>query len=242
MHLFVVSALAQTPWHHQCNKSEGESMRVINAAYNPHSITFTLSNFTNQIDPRSANLAEYEINYTRAGDWTTLSILFIPNLEQITGAAGACTYPFPPENLPQVLLRPESDIVNDRCLIDMALLPGGHRWNQTEGGYHPNPDPKIKVELYGQVPKKAEGKIAVHEIGHWMGLLHPWGVDNLGGSQESLSQSVFPCDGPGDYVDDTPAQSRKWADCPDPWTNSCPKQHKGPDDLRNFMGYADDKW
>ena len=72
-----------------------------------------------------------------------------------------------------------------------------------------------------------------------MGLLRLWDVD----AGANKLQSVLSCNGPGDYVDDMPAQSRKWVGCPDKWTNSCKEKHPGVlDDVANFMGYADDKW
>lgn len=70
--------------------------------------------------------------------------------------------------------------------------------------------------------KKAIGPIAIHEAGHWFGLIHTFDGDD--------------CDGPGDLVDDTPAQSGPSSGCP-VGRDSCPN-HPGEDPITNIMDYS----
>ena len=77
-----------------------------------------------------------------------------------------------------------------------------------------------------------EGKTAVHEVGHWFGLLHTF-QDNTCASGD-----------PGDYVDDTPQESISTDGCP-PLDgivkDSCPG-NGGQDPVHNYMDYSNDAW
>ncbi len=73
-----------------------------------------------------------------------------------------------------------------------------------------------------------DGRTAVHEVGHWLGLSHIWGDDN--GS----------CNG-SDGVQDTPNQDDETSGCPSfPVTNdACSPNYPGPM-FYNYMDYSSD--
>ena len=73
-----------------------------------------------------------------------------------------------------------------------------------------------------------QGKTAVHEVGHWFGLLHTF-----------QGSSCDPTD-PGDYIEDTPQQSVSTDGCP-AGKDSCPEL-QGLDPIHNFMDYSTDAW
>lgn len=65
------------------------------------------------------------------------------------------------------------------------------------------------------------GKVTTHEVGHWLSLFHTF----EGG-----------CSGPGDHVDDTPAENHKDRDaCKE--RDSCPNV-PGVDPIHNYMAYV----
>ena len=68
-----------------------------------------------------------------------------------------------------------------------------------------------------------QGKTAVHEVGHWLGLYHTF--ENA-------------CHAPGDEVDDTPYEATPNFGPANPLRNSC--SQGGTDPTRNFMDYTDD--
>ena len=68
------------------------------------------------------------------------------------------------------------------------------------------------------------GAAAVHEVGHWFGLLHVFQGES--------------CSGAGDLVEDTPVQSTLSRGCPE-GKDSCPGQ-KGVDNIHNHMDYTED--
>ena len=117
--------------------------------------------------------------------------LFVPMSQGGALGSGACV------SFDDVFTRRSVDQTADGCSVSSMTLPGSisARYN--------------------------EGKTAVHEVGHWLGLLHTFD----GG-----------CDGPGDHISDTPAQAYATFTC-DEGQDTCPSQ-PGLDPIHNYMGYS----
>ncbi|OAA43609.1 metalloprotease MEP1-like protein [Metarhizium rileyi] len=96
------------------------------------------------------------------------------------------------------------DFIMDGCTMNVGTMPGGwyYPWN--------------------------EGKVTTHEVGHWLGLIHPFEARDLSDG----------CHGPGDWVDDTPASASPTYGCPI-WRDSC--MLPGLDPVDNFMDYTDNR-
>ena len=95
------------------------------------------------------------------------------------------------------------------------------------------------VILYSSLPGGGaapydEGDTAVHEVGHWLGLLHTFqgGCDG----EDSFTRK-------GDYVTDTPRVASPTFGCPAPQSvDTCTFEGKNPlkDLVENYMDYTDD--
>lgn len=113
------------------------------------------------------------------------------------GILGTCTLPS------QVTAQTTAaEYYTDGCNINGHTMPGG-----SLTGYN-------------------MGMTAVHETGHWLGLLHTF--------------EGYSCDGEGDLISDTPMQSTSTDGCPaKPPKDSCPSK-TGVDPIHNYMDYSSD--
>lgn len=113
------------------------------------------------------------------------------------GILGTCTLP---SSVPS---NANPSIYNsDGCNVAAGTMPGG--------------------DVYGY----NAGMTAIHETGHWLGLLHTF--------------EGYSCSGDGDFISDTRAEATSTDGCPDsPAKNSCTGL-AGVDPIHNIMDYSTD--
>lgn len=117
-----------------------------------------------------------------------------------------------------------------RALNIYTANPGGGTlgWAALPWDYASDPTDDGVVLLYSALPGGSAapynlGDVAVHQVGHWMGLLHTF-------------QGA--CHGDGDYIDDTPRENGPAFGYP-VGRDSCPRD-AGLDPIENYMDYTDD--
>lgn len=176
----------------------------LNESYNPYNIQFELQNVTwTTNDAWAVGKGDDDTNMKkslRQGGYNTLNIFFQTDLAG--GVLGRCTLPsaLGPNG------KDPSTYANDGCNVNANTMPDG-----LMDGFN-------------------KGKTAVHETGHWLGLLHTF--------------EGYSCTGPGDYIDDTPVEMTATDGCPtDPKKQSCPAQQKAGDfdPIHNYMDYSIDE-
>lgn len=112
----------------------------------PHDITFTLAGTTRTVDDEMAvgldNSAFNNFKLNhRQGDAATLNLYFVTDMNPATG--GSCTFPTSG-------LDPTNPLARlDGCVLQAYSVPGGT----------------------GYLGRTFKGEIAVHEVGHWLGLV-----------------------------------------------------------------------
>lgn len=190
-------------------------MAALNIAYRPANITFhynSSGSTYNIVDAWATDDDSKGMKQaTRAGTYQDLNIWFQSNLSAAGSTLlGYCTLPSNvtyddgyPGDPPQEV--DASQYATDGCDVLLASMPSVTR---TVYGYN-------------------LGKTAVHEVGHWFGLLHTF-----------QDQTCDPND-PGDYISDTRQEGTPTSGCPK-GKNSCPNL-SGVDPISNYMDYSTDQ-
>lgn len=176
---------------------------ILVESYAPLGITFTLKNATRIVnDDYAMGYDYYNFNgikaATRQGGYDTLNLYFVSNMNPTDWGWGSCTLPI------SNITSGSSLAPLDGCTLVSYTVPGG-----TNDGI------------------TYKGQIAVHEVGHWLSLLHTF---------DGLS-----CDGPGDYIADTPQESISTLNVCPIGRDSCPDE-LGLDPIHNFMDYSGEGW
>ncbi|KAK6218892.1 metalloprotease MEP1 [Colletotrichum tabaci] len=140
---------------------------------------------------------------TRRGGYDALNVYFFTDLAESIG--GHC-------NLAGVVEDGSQQFWQDGCWVNGDTMPGIPPRSGGGGGGNGTET----------VPRK--GHVAVHEVGHWFGLLHTF--------HGRLCEAI------NDQVADTPAQAGGSTGCP-VGRDSCPGA-PGLDPIHNFMDYSDD--
>ncbi|KAJ8118805.1 hypothetical protein OPT61_g290 [Boeremia exigua] len=173
----------------------------MNASFNPYNIQFELQNITwTTNDAWAVGEDKDDGPMKKALRQGTYQTLNI-YFQTDYGSLGTCT--LPSELGPNG--KDPNTYFNDGCSVNANTMPDGLMY-----GFN-------------------KGKTAVHETGHWLGLLHTFQDEK--------------CDGPGDYIEDTPVESIPTNGCPtDPKKQSCPDQQKPGeyDPIHNYMDYSTD--
>ena len=209
---------------------------VLNRAFGPSNISFNRKPPTYTINDAWAQDGTSSTNMKaslRRGTYSSLNLYFQTNLstpassQQPNGPRitllGYCTlpttvtYPDPscsnPSGCPPIPF-PPSVYVNDGCNILASTLRG-----QTAQDFN----------LYGYTL----GGTAVHETGHWFGLLH-----TFQGNTCRIGDA-------GDFIDDTNQERTSTQGCPK-FKDSCglapSSAGEGGDPIHNYMDYSSDFW
>ena len=168
----------------------------------------------------------------RKGTYTSLN-LFIQ--DTLTGVHGLCTFPQGSVPIKQLnltaadtsfLTNPDYQLI-DGCQIASYTMPG--QFSPASVNVTVQPDIGEDATQVGHdVP--FEGLTAIHEFGHWFGLLHTFQGDS--------------CSGSGDLIADTRQQRNQTTGCPQSRV-SCPAlafPQPLEDPIHNYMDYSGDLW
>ncbi len=189
---------------------------ALNIAYRPANIVFAANPATYTIrndwatDANSTSMKQA----LRKGTYKDLNVYFQTNLS-------TAPYTYSPAS----------------TLLGYCTLPTQITYTNGQGGQTEYPAIDYAIDgcnvLAGSMPGSPapisgynEGKTAVHEVGHWFGMLHTF-----------QGNTCAPTDG-GDYIDDTPQEGVSTIGCPK-GKDSCSRT-PGLDPINNYMDYSTD--
>ncbi|VUC23353.1 unnamed protein product [Clonostachys rosea] len=168
---------------------------VLNNVFADYSIHFNFldTDYTENADWAHGIMTQDMTSALRKGSYKDLNLFFLGSMGG--QVTGQCSFPLNLTDFPD----PSTMVSRDGCMIVSNTIPGG---------------PHLTYNL---------GLNAVHEVGHWFGLIHVF-TDTCGGN--------------GDEVEDTPEQATETYGCPI-GKDSCP-DFPGVDSIHNYMDYSDD--
>jgi hypothetical protein len=188
-------------------------LATLNDQYNRTNFQFDLAGFQRIKDNDFAVLQNDSIEATMKrkfhnGSYSSLNLYFLSDWKPVEFNGK----PLPEDNymygscsFPKVVT--PDNLKLDGCILQQDTLPGNKRKPEASFGY-----------------------TAVHEIGHWLGLLHPWGTDDSTPGECLVQNGIF----------DLPIMYEPIYGCVNN-IKSCPIQAPpGVDPIHNFMGYSDD--
>ncbi|CAH0024637.1 unnamed protein product [Clonostachys rhizophaga] len=180
---------------HLTSEQLDKQKAVLNDVFADHSIQFNFldTTYTENEDWALGNMRQDMTTALRKGSYKDLNLFFL--LSMGGQVTGQCSFPLNLTDFPD----PDRMKSMDACMMVSSTVPGGSH------------------------PTYNGGLNAVHEVGHWFGLIHVF-TDTCGGN--------------GDEVDDTPEQATETYGCPFD-KDSCP-DFPGVDSIHNYMDYSDD--
>lgn len=193
----VVTTSAKAGQYSNWQEMAKNQAAVLNKAYNPHGISFNLKGSELTQNDKWAVGADADMDdMKKALRKGSYNTLNVYFHSDLQGGIlGVCTMPSSIGSNPT-----PATYMKDGCNVQAGTMPGGSTL-----GYN-------------------QGMTAVHETGHWMGLLHTFEGES--------------CDGAGDMIDDTRVEKESTDGCPTN-KNSCPGV-PGVDPIHNYMDYSID--
>ncbi|CAG9978013.1 unnamed protein product [Clonostachys byssicola] len=137
---------------------------VLSDRFVPYNITFTLKSTSRMVDDNNSKGFDYNgwnsfKAAQRKGDYGTLNLFYVTNMDDQTWGSGSCTLPGDASGGPLVTML-------DGCTMNAYTVPGG-----VSGG------------------KTYKGEITVHEVGHWFSLLHTFDGDDCIGPGDYIDDT-----------------------------------------------------